>query len=175
MKKFYAGSSPSPKFNNFHIKYYPNPRLASLTAQIIETNSHPLHAKLKENVSQRDSNSLWQLVSGNFLADKKVVRNKACRRLRQTFRETLMAHGYDQYGKRLDRGKKRSLRGTLEIHPFKSAILAKQDDLEMEMARLLNFVKLAQRVQFSTKASRAAPTQRLSSKGDHSDRPRSQE
>ena len=157
-----------PTFTDFFVRYYTIHRPGTVTVGILSQTAHPLHRPTHERIAQRDRNSLWHLVSGHFLSTKKVVRSRACRKLRVALLETLRANGYDDFGRPVSSpssfssslssssspsmrgedgegpGRKRPLRGSLHIFPHATAAAAGQESLRADMERLLRFVEETQ-------------------------------
>ena len=137
-------SKKAPKFLHFKVKYFPTPKLPSLTRRILSSRSHPLYQKFYERYSQRDTNTLWWLVSCMYMNKKKVVRSKATRKCNLAFREVLEMCGYDKDGKPFNGEFHPPLRGYLEIVPNTPSVLAAHEDLQREMVYLLRHVKKSQ-------------------------------
>ena len=129
-------------FAHFRVVYYLEPKLPSLTQNIVTAPTHPLYPKFKERLSQRRRNPFWYLVTGNLLNEKRIIRSKACRKLRLAFQEALAEFGYDEDGNSLKLEDKSPLRGSLEIHPMNKEIVeAKPKELKGDLVLVVGAIR----------------------------------
>lgn len=114
-------AQPAPR-RLFTFKFTPKSVIPSFASRYLALRQSPIYPKIKFQCDNRDPNTLWWRVNSiQILGEKRVVRSRVTRKVRDAFVYELKARGFDDKGRRLDSniastdGIHGNMRGTVTI------------------------------------------------------------
>lgn len=174
-----AQSAPKRLFN---LKFTPKSVIPSFASRYLALRQSPIYPKIKFQCDNRDPNTLWWRVNSiQILGEKRVVRSRVTRKVRDAFLYELKARGFDAKGRRLDSniastdGIRGNMRGTVTITILPSSLQGSFPAFRKEMKSKVDELVWQQRNQQSINAGKpkvAKPREAQKSTQTHRGTPR---
>lgn len=145
----------------FTFKFTPKSIIPSFASRYLALRQSPIYPKIKFQCDNRDPNTLWWRVNSiQILGEKRVVRSRATRKVRDAFLYELNARGFDAKGRRLDssiastEGIRGNMRGTVTITILPSSLQGRFPEFRKEMKSKMDELIWQQRNQQSINAGK---------------------